>query len=83
MRNPCVHKSRIYLKGFDRSKYLTPQEARCVYYAIKGCTYKQIAEEMNLSWRTVEFHLRGVGDKFGFHGKGQIVREIKKGLLSQ
>jgi DNA-binding CsgD family transcriptional regulator len=56
---------------------LTPQEARVAALALRGRTNREIAAELELSQRTVEFHLSGVYRKFGISGRRQLV-EITK-----
>jgi len=55
--------NKIFVTG---SKYLTNQEALCIKHLINGKTAKEIAEILNISYRTVESHISNVKKKFDF-----------------
>lgn len=42
---------------------LTLREAQCAYYAMSGQTFKEIARELLLSPRTIEYYLRRIRKK--------------------
>ncbi|WP_119728574.1 helix-turn-helix domain-containing protein [Thermomonospora amylolytica] len=55
--------------GVDR---LTPQERRIAELARAGLSNGQIAQELSLTKRTVEFHLTGVYRKLGIRGRRDL-----------
>ena len=52
---------------------LTPQERRITRLVVQGRTNAEIAEELSLARRTVEFHLSGVYRKLGISGRRELV----------
>jgi DNA-binding CsgD family transcriptional regulator len=52
---------------------LTPQELRVVDAARRGGTTREIAAELFLSPKTVEFHLGQIYSKLGVHSRAQLV----------
>jgi DNA-binding NarL/FixJ family response regulator len=45
-------------------KKVTPKKLDCLYYLVKGYSYREIAERMFLSPRTVEHYIDELYDKF-------------------
>jgi DNA-binding CsgD family transcriptional regulator len=55
---------------------LTPQEQRVAAAARRGGTTREIAAELFLSPKTVEFHLRQIYAKLGVHSRAQLVAAL-------
>jgi len=62
---------------------LTDRETEVLRLVAKGLTYKQIAERLVLSHRTVQNHVQNVLNKLQLHTRYELVRyAVKKGLDS-
>jgi DNA-binding CsgD family transcriptional regulator len=59
-----------------RSDGLTPQEQRVVAAVRRGATNREIAAEMFLAPKTVEFHLRQIYRKLGVRSRTQLVATL-------
>ncbi|MDQ2994958.1 MAG: helix-turn-helix transcriptional regulator, partial [Pseudomonadota bacterium] len=52
---------------------LTPREMECLTLIARGYTMKSVAQNLEISPRTVEMHLRNIKDKHGLSSKNQLV----------
>lgn len=52
---------------------LTPQEVQVVQFVRTGATNKQIAAQLYLSPRTIDYHLRKVFVKLGFSSRAELI----------
>lgn len=55
---------------------LTRREQECLYYFINGFTAKEIAKELNISYRTVQDYLGIVYQKYGCSTKHELRKKI-------
>jgi len=56
----------------DQPTVLTPREVEIAVLVTQGLTNRQIAEELYVSERTVETHVRRILKKLGLHSRTQI-----------
>jgi DNA-binding NarL/FixJ family response regulator len=62
---------------------LTPRETEVLRLVAKGMSYKQIAERLVLSHRTVQNHVQNTLGKLQLHNRVELARfAIEKGLTS-
>ena len=52
---------------------LSKQQYRCLYFLSHGMTYKEIAREMTLSPRTVEYYMEAIRKKTNLKTKSKLV----------
>lgn len=68
---------RDYQDLFGAKKVsLSKQEARCLYFYLRGDSYKKIAETLNRSPRTVEDYINSVKAKYGCSTREQLKKAI-------
>lgn len=69
---------RYQFSGFSDKCYLTPQEVKCVDYALQGLTIKEIGEALCLSHRTVEFYLKRIRERFNIKTKRDLIKRFSE-----
>jgi DNA-binding NarL/FixJ family response regulator len=52
---------------------LTPHETRLLKLLVEGHNYVTAAEELNISYNTIKFHVRNIYDKLQVHSKSEAV----------
>ena len=57
-------------------KMLTPRERECVYYLVRGKSYKGIANMLNITDRTVQTHIEHIKVKLGCYNRANIVERV-------
>jgi DNA-binding CsgD family transcriptional regulator len=67
---------RIRRRDTGTVQELTAQEAQIARLAADGHSNPEIAEQLFLSPRTVEYHLRKIFDKLAITGRGQLARVL-------
>jgi DNA-binding CsgD family transcriptional regulator/tetratricopeptide (TPR) repeat protein len=65
----------------DRSR-LTPQEVSVARLVASGLTNREVATELVLSTKTIEFHLRQIFDKLDITSRRQIGQHLQTGIRS-
>lgn len=56
-----------------KTSNLSVRQTECLFYLSQGRTYKEIAREMNISPRTVEYYIEIIRDKTGCARKYELV----------
>jgi len=62
---------------------LTPQELRVAAAVQRGASNRDIAADLFLSPKTVEFHLRQIYRKLGVHSRTQLIAALAKRLAGR
>jgi DNA-binding CsgD family transcriptional regulator len=65
----------------DDKVSLSKREFECLFYLVQGRTMKEIARFMNLSFRTIEFHLNNVKRKLNCNKKSQVIDTLLKNVV--
>ncbi len=52
---------------------LSPRQAECLYYMVKGMQAKKIAEVMQISSRTIEYHTTVLKQKLNCRTKSELI----------
>lgn len=60
----------------NHSYEVTRREIECLYYLSLGKSSKQIASTLNISSRTVEFHLKNLRNKTGAKNRLQLLNHL-------
>jgi len=76
-------KKRLVLGKNSPDNYLTKQETRIFYHMILGKSSTKIADEANLSVRTIENHFNSVKSKMGFRSKADLVNYARSRGLDE
>lgn len=68
----CLTKGTVSVRGKTGESYITTQELACLRLLIQGKSYKQIAQIMDISPRTVETYLQRVKHRTGLTLQNEI-----------
>lgn len=55
------------------SEDLTPKQMKILRYFVKGYTYEEIAQELNMTKRNVRWHLDNIVEKSGYENKYELL----------
>ena len=69
------------LQGIEARSRLTPAEREAALLAASGRSNKQIAGQLSVSVRTVEYHLQHVYEKLGISSRDQLVEVVQQGSI--
>lgn len=69
------HENEIVLLRNNSEELLTlaPQQSKCLLLLAKGLSCKEIALQLNLSYRTVEFYLRNLRKSLGYRNSKEMI----------
>ena len=78
--------SQIYIAKKKTAQVLTPefteQEKRIIEYCHEGLTGKKIANHLNISYKTMEWHKLNIFSKLGIHSTLELVHyAMKNGIV--
>jgi DNA-binding CsgD family transcriptional regulator len=68
-----IRKILHFDKAPHSAYHLTPREEQCLALTAKSWRVEQIAKELNISMRTVNFHIQNANKKLGTNNKYQAV----------
>ena len=70
-------------EGSEEEQYLlTPREIQILRGLESGCTYNEVADEMNISSHTVHSHVKNIYEKLHAHGRQDaLIKARKKGII--
>lgn len=78
MKNKPHMRTKYYLGKEYTDIYFTEQEARCMFYFLKGYASKEIGIMMQISKRTVIFYCYNMRKKVHCSSKNELVNLILK-----
>lgn len=62
---------------------LTPRQSECLFFLLRGKTAKEIGKIINLSYKTIEYHIDLLKDKFQCQNKKTLIEKaIAQGFLN-
>ena len=72
--------SKVDCHHIKKNSYLGSQEYRVIRLLLTGLKYREIATELKLSSRTVEFYIENIKKKFDCKKKKQLIDLFKNKL---
>lgn len=72
----CLTQGKISFRGKAGITYLTTQELACIRFILQGLSYKQTAQMLEISPRTVETYLIRVKRRTGYSSYFEFERII-------
>ncbi len=70
--------SRYYLDGKFSHIYLTLREAECLVLLNSGQRYVEIANQLAISIKTVQFHIKNIYEKFQCNKKSSLLKILRE-----
>ena len=65
-------------QNLSNTESLTEREQAVLDLILEGFLYKQIAEQLQLSVYTVNFHIRNIYGKLQVHSRAEAVAKLRK-----
>lgn len=84
--NPSEYNTNSHFEFYqnDNTVNLTAREKECLFYTLRGKTSKETAYLINVSPKTVEFHLEHLKNKFKCYSKSELIsKAIELGYLEK
>jgi hypothetical protein len=72
----CLPQGRIAVTGKTGQTYVTAQELACLRLLLQGATHKQVAQSLNISYRTVDTYVFRIRQRSGFSAWSDIERML-------
>lgn len=72
---------RVIQKEVDKTP-LTTREQQCLELFMKGCSAKLTAKKLNISYRTVEYHLARIKKKFNSKNMREVVYRCQQDSIN-
>ena len=57
--------------------YLSKREMECIKYLAQGYTAKMTAQELHISFRTVEYYIETAKHKLNVHSKSELLEKVR------
>ena len=73
--------TKLFAIPIDAIQLLTPQETNVYELVVKGMQSKEVATKLNISVRTVKFHIVNIYKKLNVHDRGQLIWNCKNKQL--
>ncbi len=74
------HSSCLLMETIDQFS-LSKRESECLYHLMRGKSAKHIANRLNISAKTVEFHVSNIKIKMDCHSKAELIDKCFKHRL--
>lgn len=75
--DPVAHRAEALLaagQAVNSPVLLTPREGEVLQEVLRGLSNKEIGAKLNVTERTVKFHMSSLLAKFGVHGRMELMR---------
>ncbi len=76
LQENAIQQSYVVTENYDELN-LTPRQSHCLFYLLRGMSYKQIASNLKISPRTVENHIEFLKTKFASHTKSELIEAAR------
>lgn len=72
----ALARGNVAAESGDESHGLTPTELRVAQLVLAGCSYKEIARQLDRSVSTIDHHLRSMRDKLGVNSTAKLMHQL-------
>lgn len=78
----AVNTQKKSIFSVKKQEALTPREVEIIQHLCNGYTAKQVGEQLNLSYRTVETHRNNILHKLGFNSTTELIKySVQHGMV--